>query len=69
MNVATLKKMAAEELGQRVLEPAPSPPPELDAIDLAKVASTDPTLLKIATILRPTDPFGMYEELGGDYRK
>ena len=56
-------RMAFEELlGLQAVQPS-----SLDAV-LSLPTATDPALLKIAQELEPSDPYTMYERLGGFYR-
>ena len=66
MDIGFIRKQAALERGRRVFFPS-SELSGLEAIEAEKAASADRDLLTIATLLKPEDPFGMYEELGGSY--
>jgi hypothetical protein len=69
MDIALIRKEASLERGRRFFSPE-TKAPSLSVVALAeieKMASADKELLTLATFLRPEDPFGMYEELGGGY--
>lgn len=68
MDLELIRKTASIEMGRRQFEAAPAP--ELSAlaqVELQKIAAADQQLFTVATFLRPDDPLGMYEELGGGY--
>lgn len=68
LDIARIRKEASVERGRRFFFSPPAPElPVLALIEAEKIASADKDLLTIATFLRPEDPFGMYEELGGGY--
>ena len=72
IDVDKIREMAAIEAGHISFEEMYGQPKmaAVDAILLQKTAaamSSDSELLKVAATIRPGDPLGAYEELGGTY--
>jgi hypothetical protein len=66
---ADLRSLAADIVGRAALEERFGPPrvSALDAILLAKMASADPELLRVAATISANKTLNVYEDLGGSY--
>lgn len=71
--ISYLRKAAAREQGRRFLEGESAPVAPLHAlneVEFAKMASAkNSELFAVASVLRPSDPFSLYEEMGGTYKE
>jgi len=61
----SFRKQAGALAFKELTEPASIDP--VAVMLMKKAASADPELFKIALELSPSDPFAMYETLGGQY--
>lgn len=70
MSIDRIRQAAAIETGRRFFEEAPAPSMHaVNQIEFAKVSSVrNRDLFTTACLLRPADPFAMYEEMGGQYK-
>jgi len=70
MTIDRIRQAAAIETGRRFFEEAPAPSVHaVNQIEFAKVSSVrHRDLFTTACLLRPEDPFAMYEEMGGQYQ-
>lgn len=70
MSIDRIRQAAAIEAGRRFFEEAPAPSAHaINQIEFAKVASVrSRDLFTTACLLRPENPFAMYEEMGGQYK-
>lgn len=71
-DIQAIRKLASIEAGRRFFDGADQALPEvsvLEAVMLHKAASAKSVeLFGYASMMRPEDPFSMYEEMGGLYK-